>query len=67
MDVLNFTSRKRETYQVQLKYSILWECALGIAAITNSPLIKTLEKPEDYWEEIRKKHLKRIIGTFIFR
>lgn len=53
MDVLNLTSKKRETYQVQLKHSILWECALGIAAITNTPLIKTLEKPEEYWIELR--------------
>ncbi|MFJ8064004.1 ArsR/SmtB family transcription factor [Psychrobacillus sp. NPDC096426] len=54
MDVLNLTSRKRETYQVQLKYSVLWECALGIAAITNKPLIKTLEKPVYYWKEIKE-------------
>jgi hypothetical protein len=54
MDVLNLTSRKRETYQFHLKYSILWECALGIAAITNTPLLKTLEKPEEYWRNIRK-------------
>jgi predicted DNA-binding protein YlxM (UPF0122 family) len=53
MDVLNLTSRKRETYQVQIKHSILWECALGIAAITNTPLIKTLEKPVEYWNDIR--------------
>lgn len=54
MEVLNLTSRKRETYQVQLKYSLLWECALGIAAITNTPTIKTLEKPVEYWKEIKK-------------
>ncbi|TQR17876.1 ArsR/SmtB family transcription factor [Psychrobacillus soli] len=54
MEVLNLTSRKRETYQVQLKYSVLWECALGIAAITNTPIIKTLEKPVEYWKEIKE-------------
>ena len=53
MDVLNLTSRKRETYKIQLNYSMLWECALGIAAVTNSRLISTLEKPASYWEEIR--------------
>lgn len=53
MEVLNLTSRKRETYRIQLDYSVLWECALGIAAITNTPLIKTLEKPLDYWNEIK--------------
>ncbi|QFF99140.1 ArsR family transcriptional regulator [Psychrobacillus glaciei] len=54
MEVLNHTSRKRETYQVHVTYSVLWECALGIAAITNTPIIKTLEKPADYWEELKE-------------
>ncbi|TQR19107.1 ArsR/SmtB family transcription factor [Psychrobacillus vulpis] len=54
MEVLNLTSRKRETYQIQLTYSILWECALGIAAITNTPIINTLERPVDYWQGIKK-------------
>lgn len=54
MEVLNLTSRKRETYKVDLKYSVLWECALGIAAITNTPLMKTMEKPADYWKEIKE-------------
>ncbi|WP_144510139.1 helix-turn-helix transcriptional regulator [Bacillus sp. FJAT-22090] len=54
MEVLNLTSRKKETYKVQLKYSVLWECALGIAAITNTPLIKTLEKPVEHWKEIKE-------------
>ena len=54
MDVLNLTSKKRETYEIQLEYSVLWECALGIAAITNTPFIKTLEKPVTYWEDLKK-------------
>lgn len=53
MEVLRLTSRKRETYKIQLDYSVLWECALGIAAITNTPLINTLEKPLDYWQGIK--------------
>ncbi|KQL52305.1 ArsR family transcriptional regulator [Heyndrickxia shackletonii] len=53
MDVLNLTSRKRKTYKIQLKYSIFWECALGIAAITNARLLHTLDKPASVWEEIR--------------
>lgn len=53
MAILNTTSRERETYQVHIKYSLLWECALGIAAITNSRLIDTLEKPEDFWKKVR--------------
>jgi len=54
MEVLNLTSRKRETYKVQLKYSVLWECVLGIAAITNTSIISTLEKPVEYWKEIKE-------------
>lgn len=54
LDVLNLRSRKRETYKIQLEYSVLWECALGIAAVTNTSLIKTLEKPLDYWSEIKR-------------
>ncbi|MGV3463734.1 MAG: ArsR/SmtB family transcription factor [Heyndrickxia sp.] len=53
MDVLNLSSKKRETYKIQLNYSVLWECALGIAAITNTRLLSTLEKPVSYWEEVR--------------
>ena len=54
MDVLQTTSRERETYQVKLHYSILWECALGIAAITNTRLLDTLDKPKEYWMQIRE-------------
>ena len=32
---LSHNEQKRETYNVQVKYSILFECALGIAAITH--------------------------------
>ncbi|RAN90590.1 transcriptional regulator [Bacillus sp. SRB_28] len=54
MEVFHVTSRKRETYNVQMKYSILFECALGIAAITHKRLIDTLEKTQSEWEEIRE-------------
>lgn len=54
MEVYHITSRKRETYNVQVKYSILFECALGIAAITHKRLINTLEKTESEWEGIRQ-------------
>jgi len=61
LDILNLTNRKRETYEVQLEYSLLWECALGIAAITNTPLISSLEKPIEYWENIRKSISKELL------
>ncbi|EEL75966.1 ArsR family transcriptional regulator [Bacillus cereus AH676] len=37
-----------------MKYSILFECALGIAASTHKRLIDTLEKSQNEWEEIKK-------------
>ncbi|ASN03525.1 ArsR/SmtB family transcription factor [Virgibacillus necropolis] len=54
MEVVNMTSRKRETYQIKLEHSLLWECALGIAAVTNARLIDTLEKSDDYWKGIKQ-------------
>lgn len=54
MEVYHITSRKRETYNVQVKYSILFECALGIAANTHKRLIDTLEKTQSEWEEIKE-------------
>ncbi|MBY7121022.1 MULTISPECIES: ArsR/SmtB family transcription factor [Bacillus] len=54
MEVYHITSRKRETYNVQVKYSILFECGLGIAAITHKRLIDTLEKSQNEWEEIKE-------------
>jgi biotin operon repressor len=54
METLFTTGRKRETYDVEFAYSKLWECALGIAAVTNSRLLDTLEKPLSYWEELKE-------------
>lgn len=53
MDILSTTSRKRENYKVEIKYSVLWEAALGIAAITNTPLLDSLEKQQSSLEELR--------------
>ncbi|MEN1969226.1 winged helix-turn-helix domain-containing protein [Lentibacillus sp. N15] len=55
MEILKTTGRGRETYNVQVKYSLLWECALGIAAITNSRLIETLEQSMDFWKTTQKR------------
>ncbi|MGP4082927.1 ArsR/SmtB family transcription factor [Pseudalkalibacillus sp. R45] len=48
MNVLNIAGKKRETYQVHLEYSLLWESALGIAAVTNKRLFDTLEKEKEF-------------------
>jgi len=55
LDIIHTTGRKRETYQVQLTHSLLWECALGIAAVTNESLLHTLEKTKNEWDEIKRK------------
>lgn len=49
MEILHTTSRKRQTYQVQLEHSMLWESALAIAAITNTRLLETLDESSIYW------------------
>ncbi|KMJ57276.1 ArsR family transcriptional regulator [Bacillus sp. LL01] len=55
MKLLNITNRKRESYQVTFRYSLLMECALGIAAVTNTPLHDSLEKPKSYWDHTRNE------------
>ncbi|MFD3448352.1 ArsR/SmtB family transcription factor [Microbacteriaceae bacterium 4G12] len=54
MKILNLTTH-RETYRVEVKHSILFETALGIAAYTYYDFHHTLEKPLEYWEGITKK------------
>ncbi|MCA0970204.1 winged helix-turn-helix domain-containing protein [Halobacillus litoralis] len=45
MEVINTSSLNRETYEISLQYSLVFEAALGIAAVTNDSLIQTLEEP----------------------
>lgn len=53
MELFSTSTKGRETYRIELKQSLLWETALGLAAITNDALIQTLEYPKEKWEEIR--------------
>jgi hypothetical protein len=66
MDVLHMTSRKRETYEVRIEASLLWECALGIAAVTNTRLIDTLEKPKESWDRLKKSLSEPLIEDLKF-
>lgn len=61
MDVINITNRKRETYEIKLEYSLLWETALGIAAITNKSLINTLELSKDYLVNLKSSLSEELI------
>lgn len=54
MELIRHTIRARETYEVKIESSLLWECALGIAAVTNTRLISHLEKPIEEWNDIKK-------------
>lgn len=66
MDIIHATSRKRETYDVQLTYSPLWECALGIAAITNRSVIGTLEKPALYWDDLKETLSANLLQHLVY-
>ncbi|WP_055668734.1 ArsR/SmtB family transcription factor [Desnuesiella massiliensis] len=55
MNLLNISSGIKTTYKVTLKYSLLWECALGIAASTYDELHHSLEKPQQYWSDAINK------------
>ncbi len=66
LDIIQATGRKRETYQVRLEYSLLWECAMGIAAVTNTPLLHTLEKPADEWKRLKASLSEDMLGHLAF-
>jgi hypothetical protein len=51
MNLLDMTF-KRQTYEIEIKQSILFECALGIAVITYPQIQATLEKPKLYWDRL---------------
>ncbi|GAA0414696.1 MAG: ArsR/SmtB family transcription factor [Bacillota bacterium] len=61
MDLLTTgVKREREKYTVEIKSSLLWESALGIAAITNTSLISTLDLSEKDYELISQSLSKNM-------
>ncbi|RNB91463.1 ArsR family transcriptional regulator [Brevibacillus fluminis] len=46
-------SHERETYDVVLQHSLLFECALGLAAATYHEIHPSLEKDTSYWANAR--------------
>lgn len=54
MELFSAGGRKRETYEVEVKNSLLWETALGIAAVTNQSLIDTLDYSKNQWQEMKQ-------------
>ncbi|MFD1336786.1 ArsR/SmtB family transcription factor [Oceanobacillus iheyensis] len=53
MDILNWSSTKENHIHVTMDHSIIHEAVLGIAAITNKPLLSTLEKESEF-KKLRK-------------
>lgn len=53
MDILNWSSTKENHIHVTMDHSIIHEAVLGIAAITNKPLLSTLEKETEF-KKLRK-------------
>ncbi|WP_404456884.1 ArsR family transcriptional regulator (plasmid) [Virgibacillus necropolis] len=54
MDLFSMGTKEREKYSVEVKCSLLWESALGIAAITNHSLVETLDLSKQNRESIKK-------------
>jgi len=61
LNIISSTSRKRETYSIQIESSLLWESALGIAAITNKQLIDTLDKAANDWVQLRESLTSNLV------
>ncbi|MRG87157.1 ArsR/SmtB family transcription factor [Salinibacillus xinjiangensis] len=61
MEIYSIRTKERETYKVELKFSLLWEAALGIAAITNSSLIETLDLSQKKRKDIKTSLTKDMI------
>lgn len=66
MELFSTSTKKRETYEVELKYSLLWEAALGIAAVTNHRLLDTLDYSKKQWEEVRDSLSKETVEHLDF-
>ncbi|RWZ60172.1 ArsR family transcriptional regulator [Halobacillus fulvus] len=49
MELYRIEGRQRKTYEVDVQCGLLWEAALGIAAITNEKLVDTLEESDHVW------------------
>lgn len=59
MNVLD-TSFKRSSFEIEIKHSILFECALGIAMFTYPKLHEQLEKTKVELEDLRKSISKEL-------
>ncbi|WP_409291690.1 ArsR/SmtB family transcription factor [Peribacillus sp. SCS-37] len=49
MKVIDFTNSSQKTYKVGMAYSLLFECALGIASYTYREIHDSLDKTSCYW------------------
>ncbi|PLR66309.1 MULTISPECIES: ArsR/SmtB family transcription factor [Bacillaceae] len=65
MNILN-TSFERKSFEVEVKHSILFECALGIAMITYPKLHDQLDKPKHYWDSVRSSFSEKLNADLQF-
>lgn len=65
MTILN-TSFERKSFDVEVKHSILFECALGIAMITYPKLHDQLDKPKHYWDAVRSNVSEKLNADLQF-
>ncbi|WP_409294862.1 ArsR/SmtB family transcription factor [Peribacillus sp. SCS-26] len=49
MKMINFLNSGQKTYKVEVTYSLLFECALGIASYTYKDIHDSLDKTSCYW------------------
>ncbi|PLR78442.1 ArsR family transcriptional regulator [Bacillus sp. V3-13] len=59
-------SFKPVRFEVECKYSILFECALGIAASTYPRLHGHLERPKIYWDTLHQSLSKELQEELLF-
>ncbi|MFK3939604.1 ArsR/SmtB family transcription factor [Alkalihalobacillus sp. NPDC078783] len=66
MNILDYSNPVRESYSVEFKHSLLWEAALGIAAITHNKINHSLTE-QDFFDPVHKavisKELKAELHT----
>ncbi|MFS0561422.1 helix-turn-helix domain-containing protein [Terribacillus sp. 179-K 1B1 HS] len=51
MQIIQTGFKAKHDYTIRFETSLLWEAALGIAAVTNAPLAGTLEHVEKMWDD----------------
>ncbi|MEK4563692.1 hypothetical protein MKX54_03235 [Alkalihalobacillus sp. FSL R5-0424] len=62
MNILDYSNPLRESYSIEFKYSLLWEAALGIAAITHKTITHSLTE-QDFFDPIYQDFISSQLKT----